>query len=191
MKRRVCGLILTSALLTWIAASCGGESESGGSSGAGATDASSEAVGGASGSGGGAAGAGGGSSGSTGGGGSGGCVASACPDLQIAPGCCRPDGTCGYDGSQIGLGCVTMEEVLAALEAGAGDAGDPTCPDYEVMGYKADGCCLPTGFCGLFDPILTKSCIDPATLPPQYQPDTGPPVPCGADASTPTDAGAG
>jgi hypothetical protein len=200
MKRRMFGSIAVAALLAWVAPHCGGDSESGGAAGSGATDASSGGGGGPAG-GGGQSGAGGssgssGNSGSTSSGGSGGCVATDCPDFQsIAPGCCRPDGTCGYDGSALGgtLGCVTLEEVLGALEAGAGDAGDPNCPDFELMGFKADGCCLATGFCGLFDPILTQSCIDPETLPPQYKPDTGPPVPCGpnvGDASV-TDAGAG
>jgi hypothetical protein len=79
---------------------------------------------------------------------------------------------------------VTIEEVMAALEAGAGDAGDPNCPNFEYGGYTAYGCCLPTNFCGFLNP-LNKQCIDPQTLP--IQADTGPPVPCG---STVTDASA-
>ena len=207
--RRVCGVLSVLAIGSILSPACGGDSESdgsGGSSGSagagagGIVDAASggtggTATGGTSGSGGsGGTAASGGTSGS---GGSGGCNPSQCPDFQgIAPGCCRPDDTCGYDGSAIGLGCVTIDEVLGALDGGT-DAGDPNCPSATVAGFTIQGCCLPTGFCGFYDPILTMSCIDPASLPPQYQPDTGPPVPCGGsgdsgspDASTdaPTDA---
>ena len=162
-------------------AACGGDSDSDGGGGKTAVDAGTDSsTGGSSGSGG-SSGAGGSSGGGTGGGGA--CVAANCPGLsQFAPGCCKPDDSCGYDGTALGLGCVTLDEVLdGGIDANVpADAGDPNCPSITVSGFTAVGCCLPSSVCGYFVPFLNQ-CVDPAQLPPSVPvPDTGPPKPCGA-----------
>lgn len=201
--------ILAISVLTfgaWLSPACGGDSES---------DSNNNTVtGGAGGSGGAIL----GGAGGTDGGGTGGtspdagkCVAKDCPSLgQFAQGCCKPDDSCGYDGSAIGLGCVTQEEIMKMLEGGLDvqvppDAADPNCDDFSVGSYKLEGCCPSTGFCGLYDPLLTKKCYDWNELPKQIpKPDNIVPKPCGpnaGDAATDassdvsaeaaTDAGAG
>ena len=95
-----------------------------------------------------------------------------CPSIgSIAAGCCKADDTCGYDGSALGLGCVTQEEIMGLLDGGLDvtippDAADPNCPEYTIGGFKLVGCCATTGFCGVFAPIL-NNCYDWNQLPPQ------------------------
>jgi hypothetical protein len=181
------------AVGAWLSPACGGDSESDegndtGGSGGMTLDSSSEATsGGASG--------GGGTGGSGGSGGSGGCDPADCPGLGgFVMGCCLPDDSCGYDGTPLGLGCVSQDDIGNLLDGGfeanvPDGATDPGCNDFEIAGFTLEGCCLQSGFCGLYVPILLNTCVDPQNLPPQIpKPDTGPPQPCG-DGGTLPDAG--
>ena len=178
-------------LLAWGAIpACGGDSDSDGSGGKKAVDAGTDSGSGGSSGSSGSSGSGGTAGGATGGSDGGSCVAANCPGLgQIAQGCCKPDDTCGYDGSAIGLGCVSLSDLQdggfdAAIPP---DAGDPNCPTLTVAGFTLPGCCLGSGLCGYFAPVINQ-CVDPASLPPQVPvPDTGPPKPCGPGV----DGGAG
>jgi hypothetical protein len=115
-----------------------------------------------------------------------GCDPSQCPSLGgVAQGCCKTDGTCGYDGAQLGLGCVSLSDILdGGIEAG--DAGPSSCPPATVGGFTVQGCCLGTGFCGYFAPFV-NTCVDPGSLPVKI-PDAGPPIPCGPNADAGADA---
>lgn len=178
----------------WLSPACGGDSESdnnkktGGTGGTGGTEAG---TGGSST--GGTAGTSGGTGGTTAEAGK--CVAADCPGLGgIAPGCCLPTNECGYDGSAIGLGCVSQEDITKLLEGGLDaqvppDAADPNCDGYTVGGVKLQGCCPSTGFCGVFEPFVTKQCYDWGALPAGVpKPDNIVPKPCG-DGAAPSDAG--
>ena len=69
------------------------------------------------------------------------CIAANCPGFQgIAAGCCLPDDTCGYDGSALGLGCVSQQDIQNILEGGLDvqvpdDASDPNCDDFTLGGF--------------------------------------------------------
>jgi hypothetical protein len=176
----------------WLSPACGGESETddgdNGGSGGKILDASNESATGGT----------GGATGGSSGGGSGGssaCDPGDCPGLgSFVQGCCLPDDTCGYDGSPLGLGCVSQEDIGNLLDGGIetsvpDGATDPGCDDFQIAGFNLEGCCLPNGFCGLYVPILINSCVDPQNLPAQIpKPDTGPPKPCGDGGVIPTDS---
>lgn len=192
MKRNGTTLaVLALTVAAWMSPACGGDSESDGKSGTGGTAGKDSGAGGGiiGGTGGGGA-ADGGGTGGTGGGGK--CKASECPGLgQFVAGCCKADDTCGYDGNAVGLGCVSQEEIQGLLEGGLDvqvpqDATDPSCPDYTVAGFKLEGCCPSTGFCGVFAPFINQ-CYDWNSLPQQVpKPDNIVPTPCG---SGPKDGG--
>jgi hypothetical protein len=122
------------------------------------------------------------------------CIDANCPGFQgLVAGCCLNDGTCGYDGTQLGLGCVSQQAIQDLLEGGLDaqvppDAKDPDCDDFAVGGFTLYGCCLSSGFCGVYVPIVINGCFDPATLPTNLQPDTGPPKPCGGNEGGVPDA---
>lgn len=184
----------------WLSPACGGDSESddnttggSGGGGTGGTEAGTDT-----GTGGTTTGGSGGTGGTTTG-----CVAANCPGFQgFVAGCCLPDDTCGYDGSQFSLGCVSQSDIESLLDGGLDaavppDAADPNCPSYKVAGYDVVGCCPSTGFCGVYDPFLNKKCVDWSEVPFQF--DSGAPKPCGdaaagdsgsdAAADAPSDAG--
>jgi hypothetical protein len=212
MKRnKATSLVLVLTLGAWLSPACGGDSEgddgkttvTGGTGGAGGTGGS--IIGGT-----------GGTSTTGGAGGSGGagdggkCKAADCPGFgNFVQGCCLPTDECGYDGTALGLGCVSQQQIGELLEGGIdvqvpADASDPNCADYTVAGFTLKGCCPSTGFCGVFAPII-NTCYDWNSLPPQVpKPDNIVPKPCGSgvgdggvDAATDvsaeaaTDAGAG
>ncbi len=187
-KQRILAAVSLVLVGAWLSPACGGSSETGnnshtgGTAGTGGHDGAAESSTGGTG---GVAGDGGG--GKDGGDASKKCVAANCPGFQgIAPGCCLPDDTCGYDGAAIGLGCVSQSDIQKYLEGGLDvnvppDATDPNCPDYTVMGYTLQGCCPSTGYCGVYVPFI-NNCTDWGSVPPQYKPDVGAPIPCGANA---------
>ncbi|MCC6898837.1 MAG: hypothetical protein IT377_07665 [Polyangiaceae bacterium] len=122
------------------------------------------------------------------------CVDSDCPGIgSYINGCCLKTGECGYDGSALGYGCVSQEEVSKLLEGGLDvqvppDATDPNCPDYTVAGYKLKGCCPTTGFCGVYAPIINQ-CYDWGQMPSQVpKPDNIVPTPCGSGADAAPEA---
>ncbi|MFO0564681.1 MAG: hypothetical protein U0263_03410 [Polyangiaceae bacterium] len=125
------------------------------------------------------------------------CKDSDCPGIgTIVNGCCMPNGECGYDGSLLNLGCVTQEQIQGLLEGGLDaqvppDASDPNCDDYTVFGnIKLEGCCPSTGFCGVYEPLITKQCYDWGALPPQVpKPDNIVVKPCGPNADAAIDSG--
>jgi hypothetical protein len=169
----------------WMSPACGGESEAdgddGGSGGKVLDGGNDSTSGGSSGTG-----ATGGASGGGGSGGGGACDPADCPGFgSFVQGCCLPDDSCGYDGSPLGLGCVSQEDIGSLLDGGfetsvPDGAADPGCEDFQIAGFNLEGCCLDTGFCGLYVPILLNQCVDPQSLPAQIpKPDTGPPKPCG------------
>lgn len=180
----------------WLSPACGGDSETddkdNGGSGGNLLDASNES---ATGGGTGGTGATGGSSGG-GSAGASACDPADCPGLgSFVQGCCLPDDSCGYDGAPLGLGCVSQEDIGNFLDGGfeanvPDGATDPGCDDFQIGGFNLEGCCLPSGFCGLFVPIIINSCVDPQNLPAQIpKPDTGPPKPCGDGGVVPGDTG--
>lgn len=188
MKRNKAVLALAVVTLSaWLSPACGGESESeekktvtGGAGGAGG--AGGGIIGGAGGS------DGGGSGGSGGSADGGKCVAADCPGFgNFVQGCCLPNDECGYDGNALGMGCVSQEDISKLLEGGLDvsvppDASDPNCDDYQVGGFKLEGCCPSTGFCGVYAPIINQ-CYDWNALPSQVpKPDNIVPKPCGPGA---------
>jgi len=172
MRRTISlGLVLAAAM--YFAPGCGGDSSSdnggSGGGGTGGTEAGTGATGGASG---GAAG-----SGATGGsGGTGGtaeCVPTACPSFQgVVQGCCLPDNTCGFDGTALGAGCLSQDDISKLLDGGLDvnvppDAADPNCDSYQVGGYNIVGCCASTGLCGIYNPLPwgPQGCVDWGDVP--------------------------
>ncbi len=121
------------------------------------------------------------------------CNPADCQGFQgIVPGCCLPDDTCGYDGTQLGVGCVSPNDIAGLLEGGLttpDGAADPNCDGFQIGGFNLSGCCLPTGFCGIYVPFLNQ-CADPANPPSPIPPfDAGTPKACGDGGTSTSDAG--
>jgi hypothetical protein len=69
------------------------------------------------------------------------------------PGCCAPEGTCGYSLQQM---------CIAANQPGEPDAD---CPPLDFMGvFNLPGCCRPDGNYGVQDDFVGFGCFDASAL---------------------------
>lgn len=186
-RRSIFLALVVSAVSVYLAPACGGDSESdNGGSGGGGTGGTDSGTGGTDSS---VGGTGGGTGGKDGG-----CKDVDCPGLEIqgytVSGCCLPTGACGYDGSILNEGCLSEEDIANLLDGGStpADAGDPNCESYVVAGFKVTGCCPASGMCGIYDPFLSKKCLDWSEVPSMIpKPDGFSPKACGDGGGT--DAG--
>lgn len=69
--------------------------------------------------------------------------------------CCAGDNgeKCGISSDLIGGQCIAL---------GQEGTIDDTCPDQNIQGLPLQGCCKPTGNCGVFDSFLGLGCVDPS-----------------------------
>jgi len=72
------------------------------------------------------------------------CVAIECPSTAFGAACCTTTGTCGVDGTALGLGCFDT----SALGGGAAGSGGGLPPGFFGGGAAGSGGGLPPGFFG-------------------------------------------
>ncbi len=96
------------------------------------------------------------------------CGGKVCPPPSVPIGqvdsCCAGS-KCGISSSMIGVG--------TCIELGQAGKLDPTCPPQSIQGLTLQGCCKPTGMCGVMDTFIGVGCVDPTQF------GVGTPTKCG------------
>ncbi len=134
-----------------------------------------------------------------------GCNPAECEGINLGPvsaeGCCKDDGTCGYDASMLGMGCVNQDD-LGDLTGSGGGGGtgsgnggggssatpDPDCETVSLGSFAdVEGCCLDSGLCGYIVPDQLSftglsGCVGKDELPSWATGQLPEPGPCGSGA---------